>query len=124
MKTGMIAVFVASFVLSPAHAQGSISAPLSQTKVCLQTYLIDHTDVPDNNTIIFHMRDGKTWTNKLIGTCSGLRFHGFSYIVRGNDEICSNLQSIRVLETGSVCLLGEFVPAPANAPAPASQPGG
>ncbi len=109
MKSTLIAAIVFPVIVFVSSVQAAgYSQP--QSNVCLYTYLIDRTDVPDEGTIVFHMKDGKTWTNKLSGACPGLRFHGFSYIVRGNNEICGNLQSIRVLETGSVCALGPFVP--------------
>jgi hypothetical protein len=47
-------------------------------------------------------------------SCPGLRFDGFSYVVRA-DEICDDLQSIRVLRTHSVCLLGAFTKLPPSA---------
>jgi hypothetical protein len=123
VKAMTIAVTAALFILfvSPVQAAG-YSQP--QTNVCLYTYLIDSTDTPDESTIVFHMKDGKTWANKLPRRCPGLRFHGFSYVVRGNNEICGNLQSIRVLETGNVCLLGPFVPSETKPPATDGASGG
>lgn len=123
MKPTTVAVITALFILfvSPLQATG-YSQP--QTNVCLYTYLIDRTDIPDESTIVFHMKDRKIWTNKLPRRCPGLRFHGFSYVVRGNNEICGNLQSIRVLETGNVCLLGPFVPGETKPPATDGAPGG
>jgi hypothetical protein len=58
--------------------------------------------------IDFRMKDGQVWRNHLKTSCPGLNFNGFAYVLRGTDEICDNLFSIRVLKTGEVCLLGNF----------------
>lgn len=84
---------------------------LAAAPVCLQTYRIDHTSVLDSKTIIFHMKDGKQWKNTLMNACPSLNFHGFIMNVRGgSDEVCSNQQSIKVLESGNICMMGEFTP--------------
>ncbi len=118
MKAMAITAVAAMLATGPALAKGtppSAPAPAPPAgNVCLWTYQIDHTSVPDENTIVFHMVGGKTWVNKLLGSCSGLKFHGFTYVVRGPGEICGNQQSIRVLNTGAVCLLGPFTPGDAK----------
>jgi len=82
----------------------------THNSVCLQTVMIDHTSIPDDNTILFHMRDHKVWKNTLPFSCPGLKIEGgFEYETR-IDEICSNLQTIRVLRERSVCMLGAFTP--------------
>jgi|HubBroStandDraft_1064217.scaffolds.fasta_scaffold00026_7 hypothetical protein len=79
-------------------------------KVCLQIVRIGQTKILDDRTILFKMRDGQVWKNTLPFPCVGLKVeNGFSYESR-TDDICSNLQSIRVLRQGSVCLLGAFTP--------------
>ena len=109
-------VIIAADVLlmvGAARAETTPSPASSNTQtgnVCLWTYQIDHTTVPDENTIVFHMLGGKTWINKLATRCTGLKFYGFRYDVNGSREICGNLQTIRVLNTGTVCLLGPFTP--------------
>ncbi len=54
------------------------------------------------------MRDGTVWRNTLRNSCPDLMFHGFSYVLRGPNEICENMQTIRVIRTGQVCMLGSF----------------
>jgi non-ribosomal peptide synthetase component E (peptide arylation enzyme) len=103
---------------APARTSPATALPRN---VCLWTYQIDHTSVPDENTIVFHMKGGETWVNKLANRCSGLKFYGFSYDVRGPSEICGNQQSIRVLKTGAVCLLGPFTQGEVK-PVPAATP--
>jgi hypothetical protein len=121
MRTFATAAFLAAFAAVSAQAQqgsprGAFAAP-----VCLRPFdtpgqgAIDHTHVVDPQTILFYMRDGKVWKNTLKARCPGLMFHGFSFATH-QDEICSNAQSIRVVETEEVCQLGAFTPyAPGSA---------
>lgn len=94
----------AAQMAAPPAGGSSHGAP-----VCLQTYLIDHTHTVDPKTILFYMRGGKIWQNTLPYPCPGLTYHGFVDVVRDN-QICSNTQSIRVLVTNDVCMLGAFTP--------------
>ncbi len=124
MKLMAITLAGTMLALGMARAETASSPAAPSTSktdnVCLVTYQIDHTTTPDDDTIVFHMTDGKTWTNKLANHCSGLKFNGFAYDVRGPNQICGNLQSIRVLKTGAVCLLGPFTPGePKPSPTPA-----
>jgi hypothetical protein len=101
-KSAVMAVLIA-FAAGPAGADVT----------CLQTRMIDHTSVQDSRTVLFHMKDGKTWRNTLTAACPSLRFHGFAVNLH-RDEICSRGQSISVLETHEVCMLGQFSPEPAH----------
>jgi hypothetical protein len=105
----------------PAFAQN----PPAETKpqqICIRPFdtptgSIDHTQVVDPQTILFHMRDGKIWKNTLHAPCRGLEFHGFSFVTH-YDELCSNAVAIQVIDTGQVCQLGYFTPyTPPAAPA-------
>ncbi|MGH6872171.1 MAG: hypothetical protein ACREHE_11755 [Rhizomicrobium sp.] len=88
---------------APASAQAN--------QVCLRSNDIARTSVPDAHTILFHMKDGKVWKNTLAAGCPELRFNGFIYNADPSGEICGNLQTIRVIRSGAVCLLGPFTPA-------------
>lgn len=77
---------------------------------CVQTYNIDHTKAPDDHTILWYMRDGTVLQTNTRGMCAGLSFNGFRYVSNPAPEFCPNVQSIRVLRVGSVCMLGPFVP--------------
>ncbi len=93
---------------------GGTSGPRTQAApVCLASYLIDHTDIPDDSTILFTMRDHSVWKNRLDYPCIGLRndTRGFTYEPTNpaTDEICSNLVTIRLNTYGNVCPLGLFV---------------
>jgi hypothetical protein len=97
---------LAKLVLLLAVGTASI-APAAAAPVCLNSYYIDRTTVVDGKTILFRMKNGAVWRNTLRTTCSGLRFNGFVYTLQ-TAEICGDLQSIQVLHTGEVCLLGKF----------------
>lgn len=111
MKALAIGSIVAALACGVAYAQPAKSeAPAKRApSVCLRTYQIDHTSTPDTKTILFYMRGGKVWKNTLQLPCHGLKFYGFSYVTR-DGQICSNMQSIMVLKTHEVCLLGDFTP--------------
>jgi hypothetical protein len=101
MKT----MFLAAFALAALAAVPAVAAPGS---TCLRVINIDRTNSPDDRTIIFRMNNGDVWRNDLKNNCPSLRFNGFAYDVTPPNEICGNLQAIRVLRTHSVCLLGPF----------------
>jgi hypothetical protein len=46
----------------------------SPPKVCLNVRNIQRTETPDDRTILFHMRDGKVWQNRLRQNCPQLRY--------------------------------------------------
>ena len=105
MKAVLAGAVALALTTQNAWAAENSTKPSSD---CLYTYDIDYTDVPDESTIIFHMKNGEVWTNKLPRRCPNVRFNGFSYVVRGNDQLCAKFDSIRVLKSGSVCQLGSF----------------
>ena len=106
------------------HLMGNLSQPASATavrqalaqgkSVCLQTNLIDHTEIPNDQTIMIYMRGHKTYKADIINKCVGLSLNtrGYSYTptIPGSNEICSNLWTIRLNDTGQVCLVGEITP--------------
>lgn len=107
MKIVVAAAFGVLAAAGVANAQPATADKAGQ--VCIEAHEIDHTHVVDPRTILYYMRDGKIWQNTLKAPCRGLEFHGYEDLVH-EDEICSNAQSIRVLVTGQVCLLGAFTP--------------
>ncbi|MGD0142601.1 MAG: hypothetical protein ABSC92_05545 [Rhizomicrobium sp.] len=111
MKTIAIAAAIAALSVGAAHAQGMQAAPADSHQICLQSTAIDHTKTVDKSTILFYMNDGKIWKNTLKAPCPSLNFHGFTYLTRA-DEICANAQSISVLVSNEVCVLGAFTPMP------------
>lgn len=113
---GLAAALLAALLPGIALAGDAPAKP-----VCIPAYNIDHTQIPDDNTILFYMKDHKIWKNTLVDRCVGLKINtrGFEYspTLPASDEICDNLQSIRVRDTGQVCLLGAFTPVAATPPA-------
>lgn len=117
MKAIVMGAALAVLAIGVARAE-AVAPPPAQSSghVCLWTYLIDHTQTVDPKTVIFHMKNGDEWRNTLTSPCRGLMFHGFAYVTR-DGSICDNMQSIMVLESHQVCMLGAFTPEP-KAPAP------
>jgi len=93
--------------VGPAVAQGP--APTAG-RVCLQLREVQRTETPDDRTILFHMRDGKTWRNTLKQNCPMLRTSPWAQVLQNGEMVCSNQQFIHVLQTGNTCTLGEFTP--------------
>lgn len=89
---------------APAPIVGALGSSAGQ---CLPVDRIDHADVPDDRTILFVMKDRTVWRNDLQATCPGLQFSGFAYapVV---DLVCGDKQTIRVLQSDTVCSLGPF----------------
>lgn len=95
-------------LLLPAAAHAKQAGPAN---VCIHTVDIDHTRAPDDRTILFYMRDGRVWSSTLRSNCPELSFNGFVYGPTPPDNICGNLQTIRVIRSGAVCEIGPLVPA-------------
>jgi len=103
VATGLLLALSAS-----AYAQ---PAPARPANVCLNTRDIERTETPDDRTILYHMRDGKTWRNTLRRVCPMLRTSPYSQVLT-SDMVCANQQIIHVALTGDSCMLGDFTPAP------------
>lgn len=111
MNFKTISMGAAALALAATAASAQPATVSSSGNVCLKTIQIDHTQVPNAHTILFYMKDRKVWQNTLKnGDCVGLRFNGFIYEPTPPDQICGNLQIIRAIQTGSVCMLGDFTP--------------
>src|SRR5258705_9315572 len=105
---------VAALVVAPslpAYAQAAASRPAN---VCLNVREIQRTETPDDRTIIFHMRDGKVWSNRLKTVCPMLKVSPYTQVLHSGDLVCSNQQFIHVTLTGDDCVLGEFTPVTAQ----------
>jgi len=86
-----------------------IAASPATASVCVKSRDIQSTDTKDGKLLTFKMRDGSVLVNHLQGICSDLRFEGFVWELRGGDEnICENQQSLKVLRSGQTYLLGKF----------------
>ncbi len=103
---------VSALALAGCQALTQPVRSASGGSVCIASYNIDHTDIPNDNTILFTMRDHTVWRNTLPYTCTGLRLdtRGYTYEPTdpGSDTLCSNLVTIHLNTDHNVCQLGEF----------------
>lgn len=119
MKTILMGAAMTALLAGFALAQPA-PPPAPAHPVCLRPFDtpgpggIIQTHVVDPRTILFYTPDGKVWVNHLKSQCRGLMFHGFEYVTH-QDELCSNQTAIRVIESGEICKLGDFVPYPQHA---------
>lgn len=115
------AVFLALLTACSSTEQpaGKESAAASGSNICINATMIANQTIVSDEEIRFEMRNGDVWSNKLPRKCTGLKFQGgFAWDVSGT-TVCSNLQTIHVLNNGPSCQLGAFTKVP-PAPAPAS----
>ncbi len=104
MKTITATIGIATIGLLAAA-----TIPASAALMCVRSRNILSTDSKDGKLMTFRMRDGRVLVNHLQGICSDLRFEGFTWVLHGGDEnICENQQSLKVLRSGQTCLLGKF----------------
>jgi len=101
MKT-IIAALVAGLAVVTV-----IAVPAS-ANMCIRQRDIDGTNSKDGKNLTFRMNDGRVLVNHLQGTCSDLRFNGFVWNVPGTQDICEYQQSLHVLQSGQICVLGKF----------------
>ena len=109
------------FAYTNANAGGASSKDdkyiietVGEPKSCVRRSQIRSTDVIDDSTIDFKMRNGKIFRNELPNRCGGLGFEeAFSYRTSTND-LCS-VDIIRVLDNNggriqerNACGLGKF----------------
>lgn len=103
---------LSTLTLSAACVFAVTAAGAKDADICIVARDIDHTSMPSDREILFHMRDGKVWRNTLKRECPGLRFeHAFREQLNG-DTICSNRQMIQVVNREVPCFLGAFTPVP------------
>ena len=76
--------------------------------MCVQSRDIQSATSKDGKLMTFRMRDGRILVNHLQGVCSDLKYEGFSWVVHGTGDICENQQSLKVLRSGQICVLGKF----------------
>lgn len=99
----------AAFLLAGVCAATAASAAPPK---CLKLNDIRSAKSDDGKIMKFTMKDGRVLYNHLQGVCPGLRFNGFSWVIHGPEEVCEGQQSLRVIQSGEVCVLGKFGPPP------------
>jgi hypothetical protein len=95
-------------VIIAALALIAATAAPAAANMCVQSRDILSTNSKDGKLMTFRMRDGRVLVNHLQGVCSDLKFEGFVWVLRGTDDVCENQQSLKVLRSGQICLLGKF----------------
>lgn len=117
LRVAMIAAGLAGCV---ASGQGGSPAAAQGGSICIEANRIHNTHVVNDSTIDFEMYDGTVYRNTLPQLCPTLSTstNGFTFApTPGSDEVCSNLETIRVNGTGVICNLGAFTPLPKSAQA-------
>ena len=100
---GVAAILAASMV--PAMAASPQCISVSDIK--------GQTIEDRGKAIVFQMRNGTYMRNTLKGSCPDLVFDGFVWTIHGGaNQVCENMQSLRVLRSGEVCVLGKFEQVP------------
>ncbi len=98
--------------LATLLASGVAIAKPDPKSTCIFDRDIDHTDRPDDTTILFTMRNHTVWKNTLPVPCYGLHNEpdGFTYQPTdpGTEELCSNQVTIRLNFNQTICQLGDF----------------
>ena len=84
--------------------------PVGLPEDCIDTSSIRATQVPNDQTIDFHMRNGAVFRNTLTNHCPGLSAQGFAY--RSTHSRLCSIDTITVVEArgvpGPVCGLSTF----------------
>jgi hypothetical protein len=87
-----------AILAAPAHAN-----------TCLDIREMVSSTSKDGKIMVFKMRDGTTWVNHLRGSCPDLRFMGFAWTLHSGDtKVCENAQTLQVLQSPQICVLGKF----------------
>ena len=83
---------------------------MADQHICISTRdIVSSHEEGNGAALLFKMRDGTQYRNKLQGKCPDLVFNGYEWNIRNPDySVCENEQSLRVLQSGQVCMLGKF----------------
>src|SRR5262245_51298926 len=113
LSAGLAACVLAGLLSACTSADTSGAASTSTARASIEDSCINPTEIRrqeivSDDEIIFELRSGELWVNRLPRSCPGLKFQqGFSWEVRGT-LACSNQEMIRVKDEGTRCMLGEF----------------
>ncbi|HVZ28322.1 MAG TPA: hypothetical protein VG798_06660 [Rhizomicrobium sp.] len=87
------------------------ATPALADNVCIDSRDIVSSNSKDGKTMVFKMRDGRTYVNHLQGACPDLKFNGYVWVLHGGDtKVCEREQTLRVIQSGQICTLGKFDP--------------
>jgi hypothetical protein len=114
---GAAALAASAALLAQDAANDAARADIDREPLrCITVTRLERTEVVGDRTVLFYMRDGDVYRNRLARSCPGLeREKRFTYRVHGN-QLCS-VDTITVLESrafglseGFTCALGDFRP--------------
>ena len=103
----LLPAFAGAALVLAVSAPAEVPAPPAQSSLCISARNIQRTEVQDDRTIIFHMRDGKVFENRLRQICPMLKTSPYTQVLH-SDQVCANQQFIHVTQTGDTCALGDF----------------
>lgn len=103
--------------LAPALAQDAADEIIDRApERCIVLNRVDDSEVIDDRTLIFHMRDGGIYLNHLSRECPGLKREERFMYSPTNNRLC-DIDTVTVLEQGGfgmtrgfTCMLGQFHP--------------
>lgn len=108
LAASFVALGCSSHASAPATPNASQTPDSPERRHCLSIARIYRTQIVDDGTILFHMRDGAVFKNELPQRCYGLRIqNGFGYATP-LDRVC-DVDIIQVIGGSlSRCRLGTF----------------
>ncbi len=74
---------------------------------CLNRRDVERTEIPNDRSILFYMRNGEIWRNDLRTACPMLKVSPYTEKLT-SDLVCANQQFIHLTLTGDDCALGNF----------------
>ena len=107
----MRAHYVLPMLLLPALAFATPKQDDPKTQ-CLYVPQLERTDIVDDNTMIFHMRDHSQYRVNMLTSCYGLKHEpdGYTFVQDSleTENLCANQATIRLNSIRSICQLGNF----------------
>ncbi len=114
--SGLLALVVLAGLAAPAAAQDEEDERNMDARHCVYIQAIDGIDIVDARTLIFRMRNGDVYRNRLPRQCPGLRPRVTLMYRSSVGQLCS-VDIITVLQDrgfgffpGASCGLGMFEP--------------
>jgi len=115
MKTPVMLSVVIAMAAASAWA-AEAPAPAGQTETCVPLMQIDHTQILDDQNVLFFMKNRKVYKNHLPNRCAGLKSADTFRYKTSQNQLC-NVDVITVLNRagsdympGPSCGLGVFEP--------------
>jgi len=108
----MTIIFCIPLFTFNVNAETKAEKYLGQKEMCLETIRIKETSVLDNQTILFEMRDGSIYINRLPAASPGLKIAGGFQYSTSIAKLCKQ-DSIKTVSPGSApastAMLGDFI---------------